>query len=197
MEQMYEMAAAVPVRPENPAGSSQTQTAPAAEGSMTAEAAAGRATDAVASAQSAEGAPNGAEGASEGLSGGPEGVSDGPDSYPEPDDETLLSLCEGLRARYPRLNGESLIASEAFRDFGVRMGWDTRAMQAGLPALLDGARALVSAAEPPVSRATGTAASHRRPLLSPHQQRELSEWNRANPQYKMSELDYYAALNTK
>ena len=186
MEQMCEMAAAVPIRPENPAGSSQTQTAPAAEGSMTAEAAAGRATDAVASAQSAEGAP-------EGASVDP----DGPDTWPEPDDETLLSLCEGLRARYPRLNGESLIASEAFRDFGVRMGWDTRAMQAGLPALLDGARALVSAAEPPVSRATGTAASHRRPLLSPHQQRELSEWNRANPQYKMSELDYYAALNTK
>ena len=196
MEQMYEMAAAVPIQPENQAGSSQTQTAPAAEGSMTAEAAAGRATDAVASAQSAEGAPEGAED----LTGAPEGASvdpDGPDTWPEPDDETLLSLCEGLRARYPRLNGESLIASEAFRDFGVRMGWDTRAMQAGLPALLDGARALVSAAEPPVSRATGTAASHRRPLLSPHQQRELSEWNRANPQYKMSELDYYAALNTK
>lgn len=116
------------------------------------------------------------------------------ESFPMPDDETLLALCEPLKGQYPRMDTEHMIGTDAFRAFGDRVGWDTRALQAGLPGLLADAAALMQAAQPPVSRVTGTAASHRRPLLSPHQQRELADWNRANPQYRMTELEYYQGL---
>ena len=114
--------------------------------------------------------------------------------FPMPDDETLLALCEPLKGQYPRMDTEHMIGTDAFRAFGDRVGWDTRALQAGLPGLLADAAALMQAAQPPVSRVTGTAAQHRRPLLSPHQQRELADWNRANPQYRMTELEYFQGL---
>ncbi|MDY3070836.1 MAG: hypothetical protein SO063_06885 [Eubacteriales bacterium] len=116
------------------------------------------------------------------------------EALPVPDDETLLSLLEPLRARYPRLDGEALIASDAFRAYGERVGWDSRELSAGLGGLLDGARALADAAEPPVPRSTGASAVRRRPLLSPSQQRDLADWNRSYPQYKMTELEYFSAL---
>ncbi len=116
------------------------------------------------------------------------------DTFPMPDDETLLALCEPLKGQYPRMDAEHMIGTDAFRAFGDRVGWDTRALQAGLPGLLTDAAALMQAAQPPVSRVTGTAAQHRRPLLSPHPQRELADWNRANPQYRMTELEYFQGL---
>ena len=116
------------------------------------------------------------------------------DTFPMPDDETLLALCEPLKGQYPRMDAEHMIGTDAFRALGDRVGWDTRALQAGLPGLLADAAALMQAAQPPVSRVTGTAAQHRRLLLSPHQQRELADWNRANPQYRMTELEYFSAL---
>ncbi len=112
----------------------------------------------------------------------------------EPDEETLCAMLETLRDRYPRIDAREMIAARGFRDFGERSGWSLQTMQEQLPERLEEARALMRAAEPPVSRATGGSPAHRRSLLTAHQAQELREWNRANPQYRMTELEYHQAL---
>ena len=117
-----------------------------------------------------------------------------PDTLPVPSEQTLLSELAPLRAQYPRMDIPAVLASDAFRDFGQSVGWDSRELTAGLPALIEASRALSLAVEPPVSRVTAAAASHRRPLLSPTQQKELAAWNRDYPAYRMTELEYFNAL---
>ena len=111
-----------------------------------------------------------------------------------PDAQTLRDMLEPLRGAYPRADAEALTQTEAFRAFGEARGWDAGTMRADLPGWLEQARALMRAAEPPVSRATLGGASRGRRLLSAHQERELEEWNRANPRYAMTELEYFRAL---
>ena len=117
-----------------------------------------------------------------------------PDTLPAPSEQTLMNELAPLRAQYPRMDIPAVLASDAFRDFGQSVGWDSRELSARLPALIEASRALSLAVEPPVSRVTAAAASHRRPLLSPSQQKELAAWNRDYPAYRMTELEYFNAL---
>jgi len=113
---------------------------------------------------------------------------------PVPDDRVLIAGLDELRDRYPRMNTQALVMTSAFRSFAENLGYDLREITARFPEFIEGSRALAAAVESPVPRATGTAVSRRRTLLTPHQQRELAAWNRDNPQYKMSDVEYFNSL---
>ena len=111
-----------------------------------------------------------------------------------PEDSVLLERLEALRTAFPRMDADAVIRTEAFRRFGAESAWDAEQFASDAPAFLSEAVALAAALEPPVSRVTSSAHRSRRPLLTPSQQRSLSEWNRNYPDYAMSELDYFKAI---